>query len=52
MPVAREFTLAGGEASSDPMPTGAIDTLLKGAASQAIQNLNVQLGFGETEGLS
>lgn len=30
---------------------GAIDNLLKGAASQAIQNLNLQLGFNETEGL-
>ncbi len=30
---------------------GAIDNLLKGAASQAIQNLNLQLGFDETEGL-
>jgi N-acetyl-gamma-glutamyl-phosphate reductase len=30
---------------------GALDNLLKGAASQAIQNLNLQLGFTETEGL-
>jgi len=30
---------------------GAIDNLLKGAASQAVQNLNLQLGFSETEGL-
>ncbi len=31
---------------------GAIDNLLKGAASQAVQNLNLQLGFGETLGLA
>ena len=31
--------------------TGALDNLLKGAASQAIQNLNLQLGFDEYEGL-
>jgi N-acetyl-gamma-glutamyl-phosphate reductase len=30
---------------------GAIDNLLKGAASQAVQNLNLQMGFDETEGL-
>ena len=30
----------------------AIDNLLKGAASQAVQNLNLSLGFPELEGLS
>jgi N-acetyl-gamma-glutamyl-phosphate reductase len=30
----------------------AIDNLLKGAASQAVQNMNVMLGLEETEGLS
>lgn len=30
---------------------GAIDNLLKGAASQAVQNLNLMFGLGETEGL-
>ncbi|MBL8951489.1 MAG: N-acetyl-gamma-glutamyl-phosphate reductase [Myxococcaceae bacterium] len=30
----------------------AIDNLLKGAASQAVQNLNLMLGLAETEGLS
>jgi N-acetyl-gamma-glutamyl-phosphate reductase len=30
---------------------GAIDNLWKGAAGQAIQNLNLMLGFDETEGL-
>ncbi len=29
----------------------AIDNLLKGAAGQAVQNMNIQLGFDETEGL-
>jgi N-acetyl-gamma-glutamyl-phosphate reductase len=31
---------------------GAVDNLGKGAAGQAIQNLNVMLGFQETAGLS
>jgi N-acetyl-gamma-glutamyl-phosphate reductase len=29
----------------------AIDNLVKGAAGQAVQNMNLRLGFGETEGL-
>ena len=29
----------------------AIDNLLKGAAGQAVQNMNVMLGFAETKGL-
>ena len=29
----------------------AIDNLLKGAAGQAVQNMNLVLGFDETEGL-
>jgi N-acetyl-gamma-glutamyl-phosphate reductase len=29
----------------------AIDNLVKGAAGQAIQNMNLMLGFPETEGL-
>jgi N-acetyl-gamma-glutamyl-phosphate reductase len=28
-----------------------LDNLLKGASSQAVQNMNVMLGYGETEGL-
>jgi N-acetyl-gamma-glutamyl-phosphate reductase len=28
-----------------------LDNLLKGAAGQAVQNLNVMLGWGEAEGL-
>jgi N-acetyl-gamma-glutamyl-phosphate reductase len=31
--------------------TAAIDNLLKGAASQAVQNMNLMLGLPETEGL-
>jgi N-acetyl-gamma-glutamyl-phosphate reductase len=31
---------------------GAIDNLWKGAASQAVQNLNLMLGLGEGEGIS
>ncbi|MET0557686.1 MAG: N-acetyl-gamma-glutamyl-phosphate reductase [Solirubrobacterales bacterium] len=31
---------------------GAIDNIWKGAASQGIQNLNLMLGLGETEGLA
>jgi N-acetyl-gamma-glutamyl-phosphate reductase len=31
---------------------GAIDNLWKGAAGQAIQNLNLMLGYGESEGLT
>lgn len=31
--------------------TCAIDNLLKGAASQAVQNMNLMLGFAETDGL-
>ena len=30
----------------------AIDNLVKGAAGQAVQNMNVMLGFDETAGLS
>jgi N-acetyl-gamma-glutamyl-phosphate reductase len=29
----------------------AIDNLVKGAAGQAVQNMNLALGFAETEGL-
>jgi len=31
--------------------TSAIDNLIKGASGQAIQNMNIMLGFGETTGL-
>jgi len=30
----------------------AIDNLVKGAAGQAVQNLNIAMGWEETEGLS
>lgn len=30
----------------------ALDNLLKGAAGQAVQNMNIQMGFPETEGLN
>jgi N-acetyl-gamma-glutamyl-phosphate reductase len=38
---------------SQPMliVVAAIDNLLKGAAGQAVQNLNLMLGWAETEGL-
>jgi N-acetyl-gamma-glutamyl-phosphate reductase len=34
------------------MVLSAEDNLVKGAAGQALQNLNVMLGWPETEGLS
>ncbi len=39
---------------SAPMLTivAAIDNLLKGAAGQAVQNLNLMFGVAETEGLA
>jgi N-acetyl-gamma-glutamyl-phosphate reductase len=33
------------------MVVSAIDNLVKGAAGQAVQNMNLMLGFAETEGL-
>ena len=30
---------------------GAMDNLVKGAAGQAVQNMNILFGFDETEGL-
>jgi N-acetyl-gamma-glutamyl-phosphate reductase len=43
--------LAQNEASGRVMAFASIDNLWKGAASQAIQNLNLMLGLPETEGL-
>jgi N-acetyl-gamma-glutamyl-phosphate reductase len=40
------------DATGRAMVFAAIDNLWKGAAGQAIQNLNLMLGFEETEGLS
>lgn len=39
------------EASSRAVVTVALDNLLKGAATQAVQNLNLALGIGELEGI-
>jgi len=33
------------------VPISCLDTLLKGAARQAVQNMDLVFGFGETEGL-
>ena len=38
-------------ASGRAVVVSAIDNLVKGAAGQAIQNMNLMLGYGETEGL-
>ena len=38
-------------ASGRAVVFAALDNLVKGAAGQAIQNLNLALGFAETEGL-
>jgi len=39
-------------AGGDVVATAALDNLLKGAASQAVQNLNIALGLDETTGLT
>jgi N-acetyl-gamma-glutamyl-phosphate reductase len=44
--------VAQNEASGRVMAFGSIDNLWKGAASQAIQNLNLMLGLPEGEGIS
>jgi N-acetyl-gamma-glutamyl-phosphate reductase len=44
--------LAQNEASGMVMVFASIDNLWKGAASQAIQNLNLMLGLPEGEGIS
>jgi N-acetyl-gamma-glutamyl-phosphate reductase len=38
-------------ASKRAVVVSAIDNLVKGAAGQAIQNMNLMLGYPETEGL-
>lgn len=43
--------LAADEASDQVIVITAIDNLLKGAAGQAVQNMNIRLGFPEPEGL-
>ena len=51
----RETNLAGSTRRSarngTVMAFGAIDNLWKGAAGQAVQDLNLMLGYDETEGL-
>jgi N-acetyl-gamma-glutamyl-phosphate reductase len=44
--------LALNEASGRTLVFASIDNLWKGAASQAIQNLNLMLGLPEREGIS
>jgi N-acetyl-gamma-glutamyl-phosphate reductase len=39
------------EANNQLMVFSVIDNLLKGAAGQAVQNMNIMFGFAETEGL-
>lgn len=39
------------ETTGDVVVMSAIDNLIKGAAGQAIQNMNIMFGFKETEGL-
>lgn len=43
---------AGGEAGDQLVVVAAIDNLLKGAAGQAMQNVNLLLGLAETAGLT
>ena len=50
--VGTPFCDLGWVASGDALVVGfALDNLLKGAASQAVQNLNLALGLPETAGL-
>ena len=51
--VGTNFALVGASADEDMVvAVGAIDNLLKGAAGQAVQNLNVMNGWDETLGLA
>ncbi len=47
------FAVGGfeGDASGNLVTVGSLDNLLKGAASQAVQNMNLMLGFPEAKGL-
>ena len=40
------------DTSGQLIAISAIDTLVKGAAGQAVQNMNIMSGFSETEGLT
>ena len=51
-PTSAGSTLALNEASGRVLAFASIDNLWKGAASQAIQNLNLMLGLPEGEGIS
>ena len=47
--------LAGDRTGLDPgrlVIVSAIDNLVKGAAGQAVQNLNIAMGWNETDGLT
>lgn len=46
-----DIAFAGGEEGQPVIAVSAIDNLIKGASGQAVQNVNVMFGFGETEGL-
>ncbi len=46
-----DIALAAGENKRLLVITSVIDNLIKGAAGQAVQNLNIMNGFKETEGL-
>jgi N-acetyl-gamma-glutamyl-phosphate reductase len=47
-----ELQAVGDPRSGTAIVVGAIDNLVKGAAGQAVQNLNLALGLDEAEGLS
>ena len=47
------FAVGGfeGKENGELVTVGSLDNLLKGAASQAVQNMNLLLGFPEGKGL-
>jgi N-acetyl-gamma-glutamyl-phosphate reductase len=50
--VGTNLAMVGATANEDVVvAVGAIDNLLKGAAGQAVQNLNLMNGWDETSGL-
>ena len=46
-----DIALVGSADNRSVVITSAIDTLVKGASGQAVQNMNIMCGFNETEGL-
>ncbi|NTV93144.1 MAG: N-acetyl-gamma-glutamyl-phosphate reductase [Chlorobiaceae bacterium] len=46
-----DIHIASGTRTGSAVIVSAIDNLLKGAAGQAVQNMNLMFGFDETEGL-